>query len=298
MTDMVAVAVGLKTNDAFCFVVELPDTSTVSPEEIEKFTSIGSAPPGVSKWGANDDKMEFLCQDGKVPYFFLTLFVEYSEAYGHAMSVPANFRKVDLGELTRKEGKTSLLQTLSDSYDNTILDQTMFLFPYEICSAEDSNYPKNVDKLATIKSLALGNYKNGRKAKYGQLQYSTSQCCAAFVSERTYVTTCKLLGIDGNKFEEPVMKETHMFSDWSALFRNAEFASGQSKADLQKFVETLNLSNDPLMDVPDDCPLEHCHMLVRKAIQKATPLRFAMPEIRHHPLAPLTRNWLRPQTSQ
>ena len=49
MTDMVAVAVGLKTNDAFCFVVELPDTSTVSPEEIEKFTSIGSAPPGVSK---------------------------------------------------------------------------------------------------------------------------------------------------------------------------------------------------------------------------------------------------------
>ena len=93
--------------------------------------------------------------------------MEFSPTYGHAMSVPVNFRKVDLNEIKQIEGKLSLLDTLSTTSDNSVLDQTMFLYPYEVtlpsCEYQKRTNVKPDDRMATIMSLVRGNYTNGQR---------------------------------------------------------------------------------------------------------------------------------------
>ena len=241
------------------------------------------APPGVSKWGKDNEVLDFLCQDSRVPFFFLTLFVEFSPSYGHAMAVPANFRKVDLKEITRREGKTSLLETLANSSDNSVLDQTIFVYPYEVTFKDADHHQRQnaTDELAPIISLTRGNYQNGKEEKHGQLQFLRSCLCAAHVSQGTYVRTCNLLSAKPRQFEEFVLNDTHVFNDWSTMFGNAYLATGRSIEALRAFVQSLKITSDPLKDVTDQTSLEECHALVREAVQKETPLRFAMLEGNH-----------------
>ena len=243
------------------------------------------APASVSKWGKDDSCLDFLCQDARVPFFFLTLFIEFSPSYGHAMALPVNFRKVDLNEITRKEGTTSLLETLAKTSDNSVLDQTMFVYPYEVATPSAQHHVrsdlKEGDHPSKIKSLIRGNYCNGDKEKHGQLELDVSLCCAARVTLSAYVTTCRLFKTTPRQFEDMVLNGTHSFNDWSQILKYAHLATGASKDSIRSFVSKLQLENNPLDGVGDDTPLEEYHRLVREAIQRHTPLRFAMIEGNH-----------------
>ena len=217
--------------------------------------------------------------------------MEFSPAYGHAMAVAVNFRKVDLNEVTRKQGKTSLLETLCASSDNSVLDQTMFIYPYEVTMGSSNTETrtdfkarsdiKRGDEVAGIKSLNLGNYRNGKYEKHGQLQLSPNDYSPAYVSDSTFIRTCNLFRTQPRQFEKEVLNATHTFRNWSGIFANAHMATGSSKQALKDFAKTLNLTHDPFENMAENISLEECHAVLRSVVQNETPLRFAMLEGNH-----------------
>ena len=219
------------------------------------------------------------------PFFFLSLFVEYSRVFNIPMGIPINHRYVDLGEIhiTNENTNVSLVELLTSNTSATLLDSSMVAFFYEIVQLTDDNEGLFSDAVENfpITALAQCNYIYEEKGRHGNLEFSKAGYCMP--TESTYVSVMHLFKHTAKKFKFTFHRATgdqsKTFFDWRALFESPDLPNGSSYENLKRFVVKYDLPMD--IDKYSDETLLVAHNELRHVIQSLVPFHIALLEGYH-----------------
>ena len=220
----------------------------------------------------------------RLPVLFLSFFMEYSKAYHVPMSVPFNYRKVDVQEILRVKNGTSLFQEIGSGDGMTLSDKPMYIMFYEVAKKTDKTLPKGCTDAAIV-SLCQGNFKVDKVSKYGRVE--AHGVTPQHVTKTTYTNICKLLGGEASMFEYEANDQKHSFLDWGKAFGDLSYPDGRSVEQTKDFFADIGINLD--LNQYNSNSSYKLYQDLRETIQSITPLRIGFLEGNHRMEAAIRR---------